>query len=105
MNWLHNWQIFSHIFRLLFLIDDIKPNLEKKFKTCYFRRLFRGGESGAYKIKTILFLFAFGLLAATKYIIEKKREMVISEEKNLNILKTNGQNKILGEFVESDNFN
>ena len=36
---------------------------------------FRGGKSGTYKIKTVLFLFTLGLLAAAnKNIIEKKRE-------------------------------
>ena len=39
---------------------------------------FRGGKSGAYKIKPVLFLFTFGLLAASnKNIIEKKRETYI----------------------------
>ena len=37
----------------MFLIDAIKHNEEKKFKTCFiiFTRLSRGGESQAYKIK------------------------------------------------------
>ena len=49
---------FEYIFRLLFevkgcvtknsktdnfLINGIKSNIEKKFKTCFFTRLFRGG--------------------------------------------------------------
>ena len=50
----------------MFLIDAIKPNLEKKFKTFFFMRLFKGGESGAYKIKPVLFLFELNLLAATR---------------------------------------
>ena len=37
----------------MFLIDAIKPYVDKKSKTVFvfFRQLFRGGESGVYKIK------------------------------------------------------
>ena len=49
---------------LMFLIDVIKPNVENKFKTCFFTRLFGGGKSEEYKIKPVLFLFVLGLLAA-----------------------------------------
>ena len=50
----------------MILINAIKPNVEKKSKRVFFMRLFRGGEFGSYKIKPVLFLFASGLLAATK---------------------------------------
>ena len=53
----------------MFLIGDIKPIVEKKFKNCFFYAtvsVFRGGELRPYKIKADLFLYAIGLLAATK---------------------------------------
>jgi hypothetical protein len=52
----------------MFLIGDIKPIVEKKFKTCVsFTQLFRRGELRAYKIKPVLLLYAaVGLLAAMK---------------------------------------
>ena len=66
----------------MFLIDAIKPKVEKKFKTCkkFFARLFRGGESEAFKIKLGLFLFALGLLVATKLYSKTKetRKKIIS---------------------------
>jgi hypothetical protein len=36
--------------------------------------MFRGGESGAYKIKTVLFLFVLGLLAAPRYYSKETRK-------------------------------
>ena len=44
----------------MFLIDAIKQNVEKKFKTCliFLTRLLREGESQAYKIKPFFFLAA-----------------------------------------------
>jgi hypothetical protein len=36
--------------------------------------LFRGVESEAYKIKPGLFLFAFGLLAATKTLFKRNKK-------------------------------
>ena len=44
--------LVSGIFYLFFLVESIKLVL-------FFTQLFRGGESGAYKIKSVLFLFAF----------------------------------------------
>ena len=38
-------------------------------------RLFSGGESGAFKIKPVLFLFAFYLLAATKTLIKRNEKI------------------------------
>ena len=62
----------------MFLIDAIKPNIEKKIKTCVIStQLFRVGELGAYKIKPVWFLFAIGLLAAIKT-LQKKRENLLS---------------------------
>ena len=59
----------------MFLIDAIKPNGEKKIKTCLlFTRLFRGGKSGAYKIKAVWFLYAIGLLAATKALFKRNEK-------------------------------
>ena len=46
-----------------------------KMVSLFFTRLFRGGESGAYKIKPDLFLFAFGLLASTKILFERNKEI------------------------------
>ena len=49
----------------MFLIDAIKPKVEKKLKTCLiYARLFRGGELEVYKIYSLI-LLALGLLAAT----------------------------------------
>ena len=63
----------------MFLIDAIKLNVEKKIKTyLLFTRLFMGGKSGAYKVKAVWFLYAIGLLAATKNTIQKKRENLLS---------------------------
>ena len=57
-----NCTIISHIFFLLFLIDAIKHNIEKKFKT-YFILLHdclgRGGQSQAYKIKQFRFFSCY----------------------------------------------
>ena len=46
----------------MLLIDAIKPNAENKSKTCFiFYAIFREVKSGAYKLKPVLLLFAFGL--------------------------------------------
>ena len=51
--------IFSGIFCLMFLIDGIKPNVEKKFKPCFiFYETVQWREN---KIKPVLCLFVFGL--------------------------------------------
>ena len=53
----------------MFLIDAIKPNLEKKFKTCFiFYATVTGGESEAY----IFFLVRF--VGGNNNIIQRKRE-------------------------------
>ena len=58
----------------MFLIYGIKPNVEKKFKTCViFTQLFRGGKLGEYEINPVLFLFMFGLLTATKLYSKETR--------------------------------
>ena len=60
----------------MFLIDAVKPKVEKKFKTCFiFLRLFKRVELEAYKIKPVLFLFAIGLLAATKTLFKETRKL------------------------------
>ena len=65
----------------MFLIGAIKPSLEKKLKTCLFlTRLFRGGESGEYKIKPVLLLYVLGLLVAT-LTISKRYEKEIPFKK------------------------
>ena len=62
---------------LIFLIDAIKPIIEKKLKNCFiFTRLFRGGEFGAYKIKPVSFNFAFGLLAATQTLFKRNEKII-----------------------------
>ena len=54
----------------MFLIDAINHNIEKKFITYFFTRLFSGGESQAYKIKPVLFLYVLCFLAAAKTLLE-----------------------------------
>ena len=62
-----------NIFSYILFTDAIQPKVEMKWKTCYiFVRLFRGDELEAYKIKPFLFLFALGLLAATKTLFKRK---------------------------------
>ena len=52
----------------MFLINATKPKEENKLKlVLFFAQLFRGGESEAYKIKPVLFLFPLRF-------IQKKRE-------------------------------
>ena len=73
------YNIYSRLFCLMFLIDAIKPYVEKKFKACFiFTRLFRGRVSGATKIKPVLFLFVFGLLAATKTLFKRNENKYLS---------------------------
>ena len=50
----------------MFLIGAIKPIVKKKFQTCIFSQLLRGGELRAYKIKPVLFLYSVGFLATAK---------------------------------------
>ena len=57
----------------MFLIDAIKPNVEKKFNACISTRLFRGGKLGEYKKKYVLFLFVLGLVAAKKHYSKETR--------------------------------
>ena len=52
----------------MFFIDAIKPNVQKKLKT-FFKRLFKGEESGEYKKKSFLVMFT----GSNKNIIQKKR--------------------------------
>ena len=59
----------------MFLIDAIKPNVEKKFKTCFFMPLFRGGKLVVYKIKPVLFLLVLGLLAETKTLFKRNKNI------------------------------
>ena len=61
----------------MFLIDAIKLNVENKIKFSFFMRQFWGGKSGTYKIKLALFLFAFGLLAATKTLFKRKKKIIL----------------------------
>ena len=55
----------------MFLNGTNKPIVENIF---FFFRLFRGGELKAYKIKPVLFLYAVGLLAATKTLHKRKEK-------------------------------
>ena len=57
------------IFCLMFLIDAIKLKVEKKLQTCFLARLF--------KIKLVMFLFALGLLAATKTLLKRNETCTI----------------------------
>ena len=59
----------------MFLIDAIKTIVERKFQTCViFLRDCLGGELRTYKIKPVLFLYAVGLLAATKKLHKRKEK-------------------------------
>ena len=60
----------------MFLIDAIKLNVEKKFKTCFIFLRCWGGESGAYKIDQFCVMFVGGNIN----IILKKREKIVSIE-------------------------
>ena len=72
------YNIFSYILFNV-LIDAIRPKVEKKFKTCFiFTRLFRGGQSGEYEKKSVLFLYAVGLVAATKTVFKRKEKLLLS---------------------------
>ena len=58
----------------MFLIDAIKLNVEKKFKTCF---IFSATVQGIVRIvpnKPSFYLFVLSLLAAKKNIFKKKRE-------------------------------
>ena len=66
----------------MFLIDAIKSNIEMKFNACISTRLFRGGKSGEYKIKVILFLFVLGLEAAKKHYSKETRNLFIAFKVN-----------------------
>ena len=56
------------------LNDTIKLNVEKKFKTCFYTRLFiRGGKSWEYKLN----IFCVRFVSSIKYIIQKKWENII----------------------------
>ena len=59
----------------MFSIGAIRPISEKK-TFFIFTRLFRGGESGEYEIKPVLFLYAVSLVAATKTLFKRKEKMV-----------------------------
>ena len=54
----------------MFLIDAIKPKRENKLKLTL---LSRGVELEMFKIKPVLFLFALGLLAATKIVLKRNK--------------------------------
>ena len=60
----------------MFLIDAIKPKVEKKFKTCFInlRDCLGGVSRERNKIKPVLFLFALGLLAATKTLFKRNEK-------------------------------
>ena len=53
----------------------VKPIVEKELKPCFiFTRLFRGVELRTHKIKTVLFLYDVGFLAATKTLHKRKEK-------------------------------
>ena len=51
----------------MFLIDAIKPNVENKLVLFYTK---------VYKIKSVLFLFVFGLLAVTKTVFKRNEKIL-----------------------------
>ena len=76
------YDIFSYI---LYKVFNIKPIVEKKFKTCFiFTRLFRGGEVRAYKIKPVLFFYAVPFFGGKK--IYKRKEKRLFNSSFLNVL-------------------
>ena len=74
----------------MFLIDSIKPKVEKKLKAffTFFALLFSRVELEAYTIRPVLFLFALGLLAETKTSKERRKVITIflSEMRKLLII-------------------
>ena len=68
----------------MFLIDADKPNIEKKFKTCFIFYATVLGR-GAYKIKPNLLLFAFGLLAAIITLFKRNEKRIFYVEKSISI--------------------
>ena len=67
----------------MFLIDVIKHNVEKKFITCFI--FLRGGESQAFKIKSVLFLFVSCFLAVTKTLFKTNKKVFILRISNIEI--------------------
>ena len=61
----------------MFLIDVIKPKVEKKLKlVLLFARLFRGGELEAHNIKPHFVPFRFRFAGGDKNFIQKKRKNI-----------------------------
>ena len=58
----------------MFLIDAIKPDVDKKFKTLFLTDCLGEGSRESTKYP-ILFLFAFGLLAATKTLFKRNKKI------------------------------
>ena len=74
-----HYTIFSRLFCLNFLIEGIKPNVEKKFKTCFiFLRdcLGEGSREEEYEKKQFCF-FSFRLGGGNKNFIQNKRENIL----------------------------
>ena len=61
------------IFCLIFLIDAIKPNVEKKFNTFGYSTLY-GKKVGRVQNKTIFVSFCVWFVSGNKNIIQKKQE-------------------------------
>ena len=72
-------KMFNIISYILFLIDVLKTKVEKKLKTWFiFLRICLGEE--AYKLKTVLFIFALSLLAATKTLFKRNVKLILPNQ-------------------------
>ena len=75
-----NYDFFAAHQFILFPTENIdfdfqvfdEKDLEYYITVLFFTRLFRRGESQAYKIKAVLFLFVLCFLAATKNVFKRK---------------------------------
>ena len=65
--------IFTRIFCVMFLIDGVKPNVEKKLKTFYVTVLGRGVRSVHNKINFVSYYFWFD--GGNINIIQKEQEI------------------------------
>ena len=72
-------------FLLMFLIDAIKPKVEKKFKNCVIFLCDCLGEVSCKRTKPVLFIFALCLLAATKTLLKRSEKSIIFDIKPLYI--------------------
>ena len=64
----------------MFLIDAIRLNVEKKFKTCFIFFTLLGRGVGSVQNRPVLFNFVLVFFGGNKNIIQKKHEKILSIE-------------------------